>query len=240
MIVLYIFPHPDDESFGPAPAISSMVRAGHDVHLLTLTKGGATKVRHNLNLSIEEMGEVRYKEMLEVQKVLGLTSMKVLDFPDSNLKEVDPRELEGAVKQTIQEVKPALIVTYPVHGVSGFADHLVAHAVVKRAYVELKSNGADYLQRLAFFTLEASNVPADATNRLRVSLPEDIDCKIPVDETDIANFQAALDCYVTYQEIINQTGVRNAIRHSVAFEIFGESHDPPLKCLLSDLASETN
>jgi hypothetical protein len=34
------------------------------------------------NLTVEEMGEVRYKEMLTVEKTLHLSSMTVLDFPD--------------------------------------------------------------------------------------------------------------------------------------------------------------
>lgn len=97
MKILYIFPHPDDESFGPARAISSQVRAEHEVYLLTLTRGGATKERFKYGYSIEEMGEVRFNEMNEVAKVLGLTEMIVLDFPDSGLKELDPREIEKDV-----------------------------------------------------------------------------------------------------------------------------------------------
>ncbi len=66
MKILYIFPHPDDESFGPARAMSKQRRQGHEVYLLTLTRGGATKQRFKYGYSIEEMGEVRYREMLEV------------------------------------------------------------------------------------------------------------------------------------------------------------------------------
>ncbi len=36
MRILYIFPHPDDESFGPARAMAAQRRQGHDVYLLTL------------------------------------------------------------------------------------------------------------------------------------------------------------------------------------------------------------
>lgn len=52
MRVLYIFPHPDDESFGPAPVIRQQIEKGHEVFLLTLRKGRATKVRHKLGLSV--------------------------------------------------------------------------------------------------------------------------------------------------------------------------------------------
>jgi|GEM_PF-6392251 len=81
MKILYIFPHPDDESFGPAGAMSKQVRAGHSVYLLTLTRGGATKQRLKYNYSVKEMGNVRYSEMLNVKKVIGISNMTVLDYP---------------------------------------------------------------------------------------------------------------------------------------------------------------
>src|SRR5699024_12152135 len=125
MKILYIFPHPDDESFGPAPAISAQLRKGHEVHLLTLTRGEATKQRHRLGISKEEMGAIRFNEMQQVKQVLGLSSMTVLDLPDNNLKELNPIKIEEAVKKYINIIKPAVVVTYAVHGVSGFEDHLV-------------------------------------------------------------------------------------------------------------------
>ena len=67
MKIMYIFPHPDDESFGPAGAIHQQIKEGNEVYLLTLTKGGATKVRHQLGLSIKEMGLVRETEMQQVK-----------------------------------------------------------------------------------------------------------------------------------------------------------------------------
>jgi hypothetical protein len=32
--ILYVFPHPDDESFGPARAMAAQKRQGHAVYLL--------------------------------------------------------------------------------------------------------------------------------------------------------------------------------------------------------------
>ena len=110
-------------------------------------------MRFKLELSIEQMGEVRLKEMLKVKEVLHLSSMKVLDFPDSGLKELDPRILERVVSNHIEEVRPDVVITYPVHSGSRFHDHLVTYAVVKRVYLELKDGKASYLKRLAFFTL---------------------------------------------------------------------------------------
>ncbi|MGB2982697.1 MAG: PIG-L family deacetylase [Candidatus Bipolaricaulia bacterium] len=236
MKILYVFPHPDDESFGPARAISAQVRTGHDVHLLTLTRGGATKERHRLGYSIEEMGAVRHAEMEEVTKVLGLADLTVLDFPDGGLKELDPREIEAAVASHIERARPAIIVTYPVHGISGFHDHLVTHAVVKRVFVELRGAGASYLQRLAFVTLtEEQATAASGMHRLSGSTAEEIDCVMVAADEDMDAFRSALDCYATYREMIERTGVRESLDRIVAFEIFAESHDPPLDDLCAGL-----
>ncbi len=229
MKILYVFPHPDDESFGPAPAISAQVRAGHEVHLLTLTKGGATKERHKLGYSVEEMGEARYREMQDVAKVLRLADLTVLDLPDSGLKELDPRAIERVVAGQIEKVKPDVLVTYAVHGISGFHDHLVTHAVVKRVYLELRDHGADHLKRLAFFTVtEELAAKASGPHHLSGSKADDIDCVVTADEEDSEAFRQALDCYVTYQEMIRKTGVRDSLGRTVSFEFFREDFDPPL------------
>jgi LmbE family N-acetylglucosaminyl deacetylase len=229
MRILYVFPHPDDESFGPARGISVQVSAGHEVSLLTLTKGGATKERFRLGYSVGEMGEARRREMDDVAKVLGLADLTVLDFPDSGLKELDPRELERAVAVHLARVRPAVVATYPVHGISGFHDHLVCHATVKRVFVEMRDGGAQYLRRLAFFTLtEEQAARASGEHRLSGSTAEEVDCVVEATEEDMDRFRHALDCYVTYREAIRRTGIREMKDPRVAYEFFGEGLDPPV------------
>lgn len=237
MKYLYIFPHPDDESFGPAAAMVQQLEQGHEVHLLTLTRGGATQQRHKLGVSIEEMGEIRYKEMKAVEKVLGLTSMTVLNLPDSGLKEMDPRQIEATVRKHINRLRPDILVSYPVHGVSGFHDHLVMHAVIKRLYLEMRDEGAHSLKRLAFFTVADKEGPAVQTNgiRLKQSSETEIDCTLQLRPQDQEAMKKALDCYVTYQEVIKNMRVVEIIGNKVHFEIFEEEHNPPLKDLTHEL-----
>lgn len=234
MKILYIFPHPDDESFGPAPAISAQLRNGHEVYLLTLTKGEATKQRHRLEVSKEEMGEIRFKEMQCVEKVLGLSGMTVLDLPDNGLKEMNPIEIEDVIKEHIHKIKPDTVVTYAVHGVSGFEDHLVSHAVLKRVFCELKEQGNVYPKRLALFT-HYSEKDVESKFNLKSSKKEEIDCWVEINEHDRQQFLDALDCYETYQQVIEDSGVKNAVGDSVPFEIFGEEHNPPLGDITENL-----
>jgi len=234
MRVLYVFPHPDDESFGVGHVMHKQHREGQEVHLLTLTRGGATKQRHRYGYSIEEMGQIRHREMLAVQEVLDLTGMTVLDLPDSGLKEVDPRILERAIADETERVRPDVLVSYPVHGISGFHDHLIAHAVVKRVFVELRDRLPE-LKRLAFCTLTEEQAKASTVFPLSSSTAEEIDCVIQVDAGDIEACRRALDCYVTFKETIERTGIKEKLYPEVPFEFFAEDLKPPVGDLFAQL-----
>ena len=237
MRILYVFPHPDDESYGPAPVMYQQRRQGHEVHLLTLTRGGATRQRHKYGYTIEEMGAVRYREMQCVTEVLGLSGLNVLDLPDSGLKEMDPRAIEAVVGDEIARLQPHVVVTYAVHGISGFHDHLVTHAVVKRAYVELVER-VSYLRRLAFYTITEARAEQSPHFHLNGSARKEIDCVVELSKEDVERTQRALDCYVTYQEPIERSGIREMIGERSFFELYGEDHDPPLDDLLAGLRPE--
>jgi LmbE family N-acetylglucosaminyl deacetylase len=229
MRILYIFPHPDDESFGPARAIAAQRRQGHDVYLLTLTRGEATKVRFKFGWTREQMGEARYREMMDVKTTLDLTDLRVLNLPDGGLKEIDPWTIEKSIRDEMLRVEPHVVVTFPVHGISGFHDHIVTHFAVTRVYVELHGHNHPWLQRLAFFTLVAP--PADFPWHVNVTDPSEIDCVVRANNSDMEQFHRALDCYVTYADVIAQTKVHQIFDNDVHFELFREDRKPPLEDL---------
>ncbi len=233
MKILYIFPHPDDESFGPASAIAKQMREGHQVYLLTLTKGEATKQRLKLGVDKAKMGEIRAQEMAAVKTVLGLTELTILDFPDSGLKELDPRQLEQAMLAQLEAIKPEVVVTYAVHGISGFEDHLVGHGVVKRAFVEARERG--WCRRLALFTVSEAQAERGASIKLKASKTEDIDCAVTPTPADRAKFIEALDCYETYQEVIEASKIKEIADGSVHFEFFQEDFTPWIADLTTNL-----
>ncbi len=234
MKILYIYPHPDDESFGPANVMHMQQRLGHKVSLLTLTEGGATKQRHKYNLSIEEMGKVRVKEMYRVAEVLKLSDMTILDLPDSGLKEMDPADIESVIEKHIEKINPDVIVTYPVHGVSGFHDHLVTHAAVKSVFCRMKKEGRGP-KRLAFIALREEQAAKSPLFRLNHSTEAEIDCNITVEPEDHQALHKALDCYTTFLETINASGVRTLLNETMSFEFFMESFNPPVNDLFYGL-----
>lgn len=234
MKILYIFPHPDDESFGPAPGMTAQLSQGHKVYLLTLTKGEATKQRFRLGVDKEEMGRIRHEEMTCVEKTLGLSGMTVLDLPDSELKHLDPHIIEDEIEQEIKSIQPDVVITYAVHGVSGFHDHLVSHAVVKNLFCRMKRRGDEYPKRLAFFT-RMGETYTDGKFRLSASSESEIAYVEVCSEKDMSTFHRALDCYETYQQVIEDSHVKELTTNKVPFEVFGETFDRPLKSIVDQL-----
>jgi LmbE family N-acetylglucosaminyl deacetylase len=233
MRILYVFPHPDDESFGPARAMAAQRRQGHEVYLLTLTRGEATKVRHKFGWTLEQMGDARYRELVAVRAALDLTDLRVLDLPDGELKELDPWTVEKPIRDEILRIEPHVVVTFPIHGISGFPDHIVTHFAVTRVYLELR--GADHpsLQRLAFFTVVSA--PAEFPWHVTVTAPAEIDCAFRVTDSDMERFHAALDCYTTYADVIARTRVHDVFDHEVHFELFREDQNPPYQDIFERL-----
>ncbi|MEX0593346.1 MAG: PIG-L family deacetylase [Balneolaceae bacterium] len=238
MNILYIFPHPDDESFGPAPAMAAQRRNGHNVFLLTLTRGEATKQRFRLGVDKDEMGAIRKKEMEAVQKVLDLAGMNVCSLPDNELKEMDPRVIEHVIEKEIEQVQPDILVTYAVHGVSGFHDHLVTHAVVKHLFCRMREEGRG-ARRLALFT-RRGETDTKGSFRLEASTDEEIDLLVHCSEADMQAFHKALDCYETYKEVIEKSGVRRVVDNIVPFELFQETFDPPLTDITDQLPNNAS
>ncbi len=233
--ILYIFPHPDDESFGPAPLMAKQRRQGHEVFLLTLTRGEATSQRVKYGYSKEQMGAVRYREMQAMARALDLTDLTVLDFPDGGLSELNPLVLEAAITTHLEQVRPEVVVTYAVHGISGHPDHLVAHAVVKRIYCALRADGASYLRRLAFFTLPEENTSGRPAH-LKGSPPDAIDGIVPFSDDDRARAEAALACYETYRDVIEQHQPLRHVAGGIHFSFFREHHSLPLDDVFEALA----
>lgn len=238
---LYIFPHPDDESFGPAPVIYRQTKRGEAVYLLTLTKGGATRVRFKYNLSIAEMGEVRVKEMHAVQQVLNLKDMTILDLEDGGMAEMNSIELEQLVSDHIAKINPDIVVTYAVHGISGHPDHLTIHATIKRLFCDPeKCNRYANWKRLALLTFPTPEnaEQAGAMATARTSHPKLIDCIVTLTTLEQEKLREALYCYETFVEVIESTQVIRQINDKVYFEFFGEDFKPAVTDLTAQLKAQ--
>jgi hypothetical protein len=97
-----------------------------------------------------------------------------------------------------------------------------------------KRERKDYPKRLAFFT-HFSESESDGKFNLKSSKMDDIDCWVKANDDDYKKFKKALDCYKTYQQVIEESNVKEEVGMRVPFEIFQEDFDPPLEDLADEL-----
>jgi N-acetylglucosamine malate deacetylase 2 len=86
---------------------------------------------------------------------------------------------------------------------------------------------------LAIFTLTVP--PKEFPWHVNVTKPEEIDCAFEATDSEMERFHQALDCYVTYADVIAATKIHDVFRKDVQFEIYREEHKPPLEDLFQGL-----
>jgi LmbE family N-acetylglucosaminyl deacetylase len=83
-VYLVVAAHPDDPDFGVAGTAARLVRDGHPVHYLMLTSGDAGS--EDPEQSAEELIRIREAEQADSGRILGLSSVQFLRFPDGELQ----------------------------------------------------------------------------------------------------------------------------------------------------------
>ena len=135
--VLGLFAHPDDETFGPGATLARLAGEGHDVHLLTATRGEAGTIGKSASLGRQELASVREAELVAACAALGIHPPEILTLPDSGLVRLEEETLLRPFVRKIRAVRPDIVVSFHAEGISGHLDHRIvtlrAHAAFERA-----------------------------------------------------------------------------------------------------------
>jgi LmbE family N-acetylglucosaminyl deacetylase len=106
MRILCIAAHPDDLDFGCAASVASWVAEGDEVSYCLVTDGQAGGFDHTI--SRRDMAEIRRREQTEAAKVVGVTDLHFLGFPDGSV--VYDLDLRRAISRVIRQVRPERVV----------------------------------------------------------------------------------------------------------------------------------
>lgn len=164
MRVLVIAPHPDDEIIGVGGTIAKRSKAGDEVYVCVVTKGG-------LPLFNPEFIEQGRRECQEADAKLGVMETIFLDFPAVMLETVPRYEFNGKIAEVVQRIKPDEI--YIPHRGDMQIDHQM---VVDAAMVAVRPRGKNYPKRVyAYETLSETgwNIP-NTVNEFIPTVYEDI------------------------------------------------------------------
>jgi LmbE family N-acetylglucosaminyl deacetylase len=149
---MLMFPHPDDETFGPGGTIARYVREGVDVHYVCATRGEVGTVDAELLKPYEHLpedqrlGALRGQELRCAADILGLSGLHYLGYRDSGMTgsadNRDPRAFVNANADQVTEqlvkivrtYRPQVIVTFDPFGGYGHPDHIFIHHRATEAF----------------------------------------------------------------------------------------------------------
>lgn len=104
--VLVVVAHPDDIDFGVAGSVATWTDMGISVHYCLVTDGDAGGFDETI--SRVDMAEMRREEQTAAAKIVGVTDLHFLGFPDGRVEA--NLELRHAITRVIREVRPQRVV----------------------------------------------------------------------------------------------------------------------------------
>lgn len=205
--LLFLYAHPDDESFGVAGMSRMYADLGVDIAIVTATRGDAGRAGEPAVCSREDLPAVRENELREAARILGIAHVAVLDYHDKHLAEAPPDKIRRELVEAVRRHRPQVVVTFDPNGanlhpdhvaISRFAGDAIAAAEDPRWYPE--TGGAHRVQRLLWVP---PVMPWEAPKSPNLGMEPGIDFLI-----DIAKYKdvkaAALRAHRTQHVSINR------------------------------------
>jgi LmbE family N-acetylglucosaminyl deacetylase len=106
LVYVVVAAHPDDPDFGVAGTAACLARAGHVVHYVILTSGEAGS--EDPNIPPADLARVREAEQDAAGRVLGLSSVRYLRFPDGELE--PSLVLRKAIVRVLRELRADVVL----------------------------------------------------------------------------------------------------------------------------------
>jgi LmbE family N-acetylglucosaminyl deacetylase len=146
MKFIFVFAHPDDETFSSGGTIAKLTRNKHNVILATATKGEAGEPGNPPITTRDKVGEVREQELRRAAKILGVSKIHFLGLIDGTLRYIKNERLEDKVLKILEEEKPDVVITFDKGGGSNHPDHKAVSRATTKAFKEYKGLTKKYVK----------------------------------------------------------------------------------------------
>ena len=133
MNILILAAHPDDEVLGMGGTIKKFTKQKHNVKIVLFATGiisrRATnyknstqyKVDKKTNKKMKEQADMLRKEAKDAARILGVTDIEFLDFPDNEMDLVSNLQITKEIERIIQKFRPEQVFTHSMFDVN--VDH---------------------------------------------------------------------------------------------------------------------
>ncbi|MCS6940521.1 MAG: PIG-L family deacetylase [Roseiflexaceae bacterium] len=157
--ILFVYAHPDDESFGNAGTILRYANDGVAVHYACATRGEAGDVPPEMLAGYADVGALRTVEQMCAASVLGLTGVHFLGHRDSGMAGSPDNQhpaalirqplarVAGQIVALIRAIQPHVVVTFGPYGGYGHPDHIFCHRATTAAF-EAAGNPTLYSEQI--------------------------------------------------------------------------------------------
>jgi LmbE family N-acetylglucosaminyl deacetylase len=122
--LLFIYAHPDDESFGVAGIARMYADRGAEVALVTATRGDAGRAGEPPLCDRADLPARREAELHEAARLLGIGHVTVLDYLDKHLAEAPADKIRRELVSAIRRHRPHIVVSFDPDGASRHPDHI--------------------------------------------------------------------------------------------------------------------
>lgn len=134
MKVIFVFAHPDDESFSSGGTIVQLKKNNATIKLITATKGEAGQT--NGICKKEDLGITREKELRSAARILGIDEIFFLGYKDGTLINISKNKIKNKILRILKKEKPYIVITFDKTGGSNHPDHKTISEVSTKAFME--------------------------------------------------------------------------------------------------------
>lgn len=164
--VLVVYPHPDDETFGPGGTIALHAQAGTPITYLCGTLG---EMGRNMGSPItanrETLPQLRKRELQEACSVLGITDLRMMGYHDKTVEFEDRHALVDRIYEAIMEIQPTAVYTYyPGHAVHPDHEAMAEATVQALLRIAPQQRPVLYCQAISNNRLQALGEPDITVN----------------------------------------------------------------------------
>ncbi|MGE3797906.1 MAG: PIG-L deacetylase family protein [Thermomicrobiales bacterium] len=155
--ILFVFAHPDDETFLAAGTMAVLRDQGWRVVVVSATRGEEGEIAEGVPATRESLGDFREAELRAAMHVVGVEDVRFLGYRDSGMDgtpendapgafmRVDTDEVGRRVLAIIDEIQPDITIGFGPEGIYLHPDHIAAHRGLKRA-IELSAEESGHHQ----------------------------------------------------------------------------------------------
>ncbi|MFQ5873964.1 MAG: PIG-L family deacetylase, partial [Dehalococcoidia bacterium] len=157
--LMAVLAHPDDETFGCGGLLARYAAEEVRVVLICATRGEVGEISDPSLATVENLAQVRERELREACDILGVEEIIILGYRDSGMAgtpdnehpqalcRAPQAEVVGGIVEVVRREKPDVILTFDLRGGYGHPDHIAVNQAAREAFAAA-ANPSRYPEQL--------------------------------------------------------------------------------------------